>query len=1078
MTASHESGNSASERQKDGGTFFNSLLDRIVRASSNEDSASVILESIGRAVGADRSYAFRFWDPGTSSMCTETHEWCADGIEPMISGRQTCDLADFGEFDACIASGRDFRFTDANSISAGFRKWFEPQGITAMMATPIVGANGKIVGFAGFDFVGRFCENSFDRVVAGIHAAANLLAVYHRLRERDMAVQDVAGGKNEYEENEREFERALVELQKDVSKAHPKHMLEIVQNRMDADLCYIVQIYPDGSGEVSPDNLLVRGGWTNTQRWTIDSTLGRVFDARLKSSSIVTFHDDEFDWIRANSVMESSIPSCLSRLKILHCFGVRNEGRLVGVLCIGYNDNRTLSKPLADFIRRAAFVLVTTIERISTYQDPAVALDNAHLKGEVVEFLFRHQNYAEVRDFVGRKVCEISGAQHLMLFSEDGSRGDWFGEDALPRCRNCAKAATAIEKKFPQDFFAESETVIVREGEPLPNMNLPRYCPMKSSVIVQFRRGEGLWRMVVDYTKSHNLDMQEVARELRTALEFLAIAYAREQDAKTIDLMQEHQKFRIDTLSHALSKDDLPGLVDLTLQRLLKLTACDYIAFHTVDGDHRLFFPGEEPKPCPERCESCSFYKLLIPPAANADRLVELTDARNQTVADIPSGCPAKSLEAAVVYCDGKPWGGIALHYVDRQRRISDEDRSTLKTAADVLTLALERHSSAVRLKAERDRVIEAEKARSYFFSSVSHDIRTPLNAIIGFSELLEAGGVSGDEAKQYLKMILSSGKTLLQLINDVLDLSKMDLGKMQFSLEPVNVGEIVDEMVPMFERMAKSKNQTIVAEVPDRRRFMVDPHRFRQLLFNFIGNAVKYAGPCTIRIRVEYADGVMTTTVEDDGKGVSAEKAKRLMQPFVQADIKNRTEGSGLGLAICKKLVDLARGTVSIETAPGKGFKIQTKVPVAVAADDDGGKGREKASAAAPKEAELPRRVLVVDDSSINRIALTAMLKKLGITDLELAEDGRAALDGLEKDPSFDLVLSDMWMPVMDGSELVRRIRGDGRLAHLKVCSITADVEARATYREQGFDALLLKPVTIAKLVEMLKSPDLHRRG
>ena len=460
----------------------------------------------------------------------------------------------------------------------------------------------------------------------------------------------------------------------------------------------------------------------------------------------------------------------------------------------------------------------------------------------------------------------------------------------------------------------------------------------------------------------------------------------------------------------------------------------------------------------------------------DADHIIELKDAKGQTVTEIPSDCPAKSLDVAVVYCDGKPWGGIALHYEKRQQKISDEDRQTLKIAADVLTLALERHSVAVRLKAERDRVVEAEKARSYFFSSVSHDIRTPLNAIIGFSELLEAGGVSADEAKQYLKMIVSSGKTLLQLINDVIDLSKMDLGKMQFNYEPVNVRELVDEMVPMFEPMARSKGQTIVAKVSDARRFMIDPHRFKQVLFNFIGNAVKYAGPCTIRVSVEYADGVMTTTVADDGRGVSAEKASRLMQPFVQADIKNRTEGSGLGLAICKKLVDLAHGTVTIETAPGKGFKIRTDVPVAVA--PDGVDVRADASPAAPGADEMPRRILVVDDSPVNRAVLKAMLKKLGITDVELAVDGRAALDVLEGDRSFDLVMSDMWMPVMDGAELVKRIRGDERLARLKVCSITADVEARATYREQGFDALLLKPVTIEKLTELLRRPDIYAAG
>lgn len=110
----------------------------------------------------------------------------------------------------------------------------------------------------------------------------------------------------------------------------------------------------------------------------------------------------------------------------------------------------------------------------------------------------------------------------------------------------------------------------------------------------------------------------------------------------------------------------------------------------------------------------------------------------------------------------------------------------------------------------------------------------------------------------------------------------------------------------------------------------------------------------------------------------------------------------------------------------------------------------------------EIPKRVIVVDDSPVNRAVLKAMLRKLGVADIELAVDGAAALEVLKKDSDFDWVLSDMWMPVMDGPELVKRIREDGRLAHLKVCSVTADVEARTVYKEQGFDALLLKPMTV----------------
>ncbi len=1045
--------------------MLDSLLRRVVQAPPNVDSAGFVLESIGRRVGADRCYVYRFWDPGRSAMCTNTHEWCAEGVAPAIGDRQAVDLATFAACDDCISAGRDFMAADVSALDVVARRRLEARGVRSLIATPLFAA-GRTLGFAGFEFVKAPCASFTVRIVSAVHWAADLLAICHRLHERDMAVQDVVQGEgeNEYETNEREFERAIIELQKDVGSTHPKLMLEIVRNRMNADLCYIVQIHADSSGVVRAGQLLTRGGWTNTRDWTIDAELGRVFDTRLKASSVVTFHENEFDWIRANSVLEDALPECLSMLRTLHCYGVRKQGRLVGVLCVGYNGDRGLSKPLNDFLRRAALVIVTALERIATYRDLAIALNVAHLKGEVVEFLFRHQNYAEIRDFVGTKVCEITGAQHLVLCSEDGARSDWFGADAPSCCRGCAKVSVDFGKRLPPDFFAESESVIVREGDPLPDMNLPPYCPMKSAVIAQFKGTHGWWRMVVDYTKTHSLNMNEVARGIRTALEFLALAYFREQNAKAIKMMQDHQKFRADALACAFSGDDLSELIDMMMHRLLELTECDYIALHSVDGHHLMLQQDGALAECPGRCTACSFYKLQLPPGENEEHVFDLPDAKGCLGASVPHDCPAKSLEVAAVYCDGRPWGGIALHYLDRRRQISDHDRSTLKVSADVLTLALERRSAAARLKAERDRVVAAEKARSYFFSAVSHDIRTPLNAIIGFSELLQAGGMPPAEAAQSLRMIVSSGKTLLQLVNDVLDLSQMDLGKLKFNLAPTDVGEIVRETVAMFQLQARDRNQTLVVEVPALPRLMVDEHRFRQVLFNFIGNAVKYAGPCTIRVSVVYAGGVFKTTVSDNGRGVSAEKAKLLMQPFVQADIKNRTEGCGLGLAICRRLVEIAHGTISIDTAPGRGFSIRTEVPVACA-PGEGAAGEKEDAASEAVAYEPPRRILVVDDSPVNRAVLKAMLKKMGVAEIELAADGRAALEKLEKDSAFDWILTDMWMPVMDGAELVQRIRTDARLAGLRVCSVTADVEARGVYQEQGFDALLLKPMTIESL-------------
>ena len=1039
--------------------LFSSLLKRIVRAEHDDDPSDEVLEAVGRNVGADRCYVFWFWEPGKSSMCTNTHEWNAEGIKSEISGQQTINLADFAGFNVCITSGRDFLFTDIAAIDAGLRDWLESQGIKSLVATPIVGAGGLVLGFVGFDFVSGPCAEITDRIVFNIHEMADLLLNCQKLHERDMAMTDILPveskddgeemqqqqkkkkkkGKTE-SEFEAEFENSMAILQADVHTMSPHQMLEVVRNRMDADICYLIQdIHTDGSGTVFPKHAVTRDGWMNDKSWTLSTEFGRAIDARFRASFIVTLRESEIAWLKACTSRDEQLPASARSMHTAHVIGIRREGKVVGLLCVGYARRHALVSLQAGFLRRASMIIVAALEKIETYRQLAVSLKITNLKSDVIEYMFKHRDYARIREYIGRKVCAISGAQHLMLCSSDGTRADWLGRDAPKRCHDCVKSSCAHMKQLPDEFFAESETVIVSEGDPRPDMNLPPHCPLLSSVVCQFKKGDGWWRLVADYTKTNDYNLAEVARGLRVALELLVISCDRELHEKTIASMQEHQRFRADTLAYALSKDDIPGLIDLTLHRLLDLTECDYIALHSVDGDHLMLHPGGELRTCPERCGKCSFYGLDIPPEAENDKVIELNDAKGQTFARLPSECPAKSLAVAVVPFEGKPWGGIALHYLNRQKEISQDDRQTLEIAANVLALALERHSAAARLESERDRAVAAEKARSYFFSTVSHDIRTPLNVIIGFSELLESGDVPPEEAKHNLKMIVSSGKTLLQLVNDILDLSRMDVGKLEFNFEPTDVGEIVRELVQVFTPMSVQKSQSIVTEIADMPHLNVDPHRFRQVLFNFLGNAVKYAGPCTIRVSVAYADGLMRLTVADNGKGVPAEKAKRLMQPFVQADIKNRTEGSGLGLAICKRLLEIVHGTISIDTAPGKGFVIHAEIPVEVASGDEKVANEVHVTEVAPLA--LPKRILVVDDLPANRAVIKAILKKMGITDVELAEDGRAALDKLEKDSDFDLVLTDMWMPIMDGAELIRRIRADGRLSKLKVCAMVKEL-------------------------------------
>ena len=395
--------------------LFSALLKHVVRAAPNEDPTDFVLESIGRNVGADRCYVYRFWEPGKSSMCTNTHEWCAEGIKPEIGGQQTCDLADLVEFNASITAGRDFLFTDIDAIDPGSREWLRPQGIRSLIATPLVGANNTICGFVGFDFVKAPCEEFTDRIIFNIHQAAALLLNCQRLHERNVELQDITNLENEHQKFDHDLDDTLAVLRNDVHSMRPAQMLEIVRTCMDADFCNIVRdIRPESGGVISAGHALTRDGVTNTRDMVVNSKIVRALDMRFLISPVVTFRKGEIAWLRENIKSDDSLSSLAGQIKAIHSAGVLQGGSLVGILCVGFFEDRSLTPLQIGFLRHSASIIVSALERIATYHELSVALNIASLKAEVVEFIFKHQDYEEIKEFLGSKVCAITGAQHLM----------------------------------------------------------------------------------------------------------------------------------------------------------------------------------------------------------------------------------------------------------------------------------------------------------------------------------------------------------------------------------------------------------------------------------------------------------------------------------------------------------------------------------------------------------------------------------------------------------------------------------------------------------------------------------------
>ena len=444
---------------------------------------------------------------------------------------------------------------------------------------------------------------------------------------------------------------------------------------------------------------------------------------------------------------------------------------------------------------------------------------------------------------------------------------------------------------------------------------------------------------------------------------------------------------------------------------------------------------------------------------------------------------------------DADDWRAVLKTHLSKVDRTITRN-NLIQAVLNVFALALMFILFRILRRRERDMEYEKAKAKSYFFSTVSHDIRTPLNAIIGFSEMLKSGFKTETEREQAIDSILVSGKTLLGLINDVLDLSKLESGKMDILPEPTDLPRLMQMVMSAFRASGAKPDLELRCRTEDMPRLMLDPQRLRQIVFNLVGNAVKFTERGHVELRASFkragdsVAGVLRLAVEDTGCGISEENKKQIGSAYVQLGSKlSRNGGTGLGLAICKQLVAAMGGRMEVESTLGEGSIFTIVIPnVRVASesgnDPDNGKSdiQAKASATAQSESSAVgscrdqppdnvRRILVVDDAKMNLMVLKALLKNLGDYEIETAMDGLEAMKVLEAPDAkpFDLVLTDMWMPNMDGEGLIKAIRANPTLKSLRVIAVTADVESQGSFASLGFDGILLKPVTGEKLRKML---------
>ncbi|HEY5070955.1 MAG TPA: ATP-binding protein [Caulobacteraceae bacterium] len=384
-----------------------------------------------------------------------------------------------------------------------------------------------------------------------------------------------------------------------------------------------------------------------------------------------------------------------------------------------------------------------------------------------------------------------------------------------------------------------------------------------------------------------------------------------------------------------------------------------------------------------------------------------------------------------------------------------------------------ELHRTMEDLVVARDAADAANVAKSRFLANMSHEIRTPLNGVLAMAEVMARGDLD-DTQRERLAVVQQSGEQLLSVLNDVLDLSKIEAGKLELESKDFDIETIAQAVREGFSAVAESKSLDFEVVVGDDAKgaWRGDGDRLRQILSNLVSNALKFTAEGSVQARFELADtGGLRLSVTDTGIGIAAEKIPLLFEKFTQADnsTTRRYGGTGLGLAICRELAELMSGSISAISAEGKGSTFFAELPF------ERGVALPASEVVAPVVQEMDQRrvrLLAAEDNLVNQKVLRAIIEPMDV-ELALVADGRSAVEAW-RNGVWDVILMDIQMPVMDGIAATRMIRAaeaGERRARTPILALTANalVHQIEEYLEAGMDGHIAKPIEIAKLYDAL---------
>jgi PAS domain S-box-containing protein len=387
-----------------------------------------------------------------------------------------------------------------------------------------------------------------------------------------------------------------------------------------------------------------------------------------------------------------------------------------------------------------------------------------------------------------------------------------------------------------------------------------------------------------------------------------------------------------------------------------------------------------------------------------------------------------------------------------------------------------ERKLNEAELREAKEQAEAGTLAKNEFIASISHEFRTPMNGILGLSEILKNSPLNPDQS-DLLKGIISSAENLLVLLNDVLDFSAIEAGKMEMNFQPFLLDRVLEDIALVVKLKASEKSLEFSIHtgpgVPN--HITGDSHRLRQIILNLANNAVKFTDTGNISLQVKVAEKgpgkvYLRFEVTDTGMGIPQENISSLFQVFtrVKRDKSKVIAGTGLGLSICKKLTELMGGSIGVDSVVGKGSTFWFVLPFTLTAPQ---KGTQPQDVMAPQQLFKGRRVLVAEDNAINQKIVSFQLKKMGF-EIDMTENGQEALERYNSG-SYDLIILDIQMPVLDGYQVAKAIRSREKNTsmHAPIIALTANAMKgdRELYLEAGMDGYVSKPFTFETLQETI---------